>query len=308
MDRRGFLKGTLLAGAAGAMAPLVQACAHMPVKPDGSPEPLSVESMMKDGARTMWIAAHPDDECFPGSLLAKSSIVHGNPLAFLVFTHGDGGECCLPEGCHPDLRTVRGGELGHVAEMYHAELQLESYFNAPLPVESFPKRHELAEIWRKQADPLPLAAKAIRKFRPDLLVTFEPKHGATGHPEHQLASRIATAAVRMAADPTVELEGLPPHRTTRTYYMLNRYWVFVMFGLADPGPVTEEFDATQPCTGSMTCQDFMCEATKFHRTQDNDMGNVRYFRSAFQTLWLRQTDPFTEIHPIDEKALKGGMG
>ena len=135
-----------------------------------------------------------------------------------------------------------------------------------------------------------------------MLLTLEPTVGYTGHPEHQLTSRIATAGIRLAADATVDLDGLPPHRTTRTYYVLNRFWVFVMIGAADPQPVTEEFDATQPCTGSMTCQDFMSEATKFHRTQENDMGNVRYFRSAFKTVYLRQVDPWTDLRPVDERA------
>ena len=31
------------------------------------------------------------------------------------------------------------------AELYKAELVQERYFNAPLPVSSFPKRHELGE-------------------------------------------------------------------------------------------------------------------------------------------------------------------
>ena len=295
MDRRSFLKGSILA-----MALLVQGCATVPSRPDGSREPLTIDALLAQGARTMWVAPHPDDEFSVGSILAKCSIVHQNPLYMLVLTHDEGSECDLPEGC-PDMPTLRGKEMSAVAERYHAELQNEYYFDASLPVESFPKRHETWELWLKKGDPIPVVAKAIRRFKPDLLLTFEPTHGYTGHPEHQLTSRVATAAIRMAADPAVDLDGLPPHRTGRTYYVLNRFWVFVMMGEADPQPVTEEFDATQPCTGSMTCQDFMSEATRLHRTQENDMGNVRYFRSAFKTVYLRQVDPWTDIRPVDEK-------
>jgi LmbE family N-acetylglucosaminyl deacetylase len=302
VDRRAFLKTSLAAGAAAALPTALEGCATLPVKPDGSPEPVAIDGFLAQGARTMWIAPHPDDECFPGSIMARSSIRYGNPLYMLVFTHGDGGECCIPEGCHPDVKTVRGNELAAVAKMYRAELQHEYFWNAPLPVESFPKREEIFRRWQAQGDPIAIAAKAIRRFRPDLLLTFEPTHGATGHPEHQLGSRIATAAARLAADPSAGLDGLAVHRVTRTYYLVNRYWVLVMFGHGDPPPITEEFDASLPCTSLLTCQDFMNEATKLHRTQDNDMSNVRYFRAAFRRISLRQTDPWKEIYPPDELA------
>jgi LmbE family N-acetylglucosaminyl deacetylase len=301
MNRRSFLKGSLVAGAAAATGPLVQGCATVPRRPDGSPEPQTIDRMLEQGARTMWVAPHPDDESFAGSILAKSSIRLKNPLYFLVLTHDDGAECCLREGC-PDMPTLRGQEMAKAAETYHAELQNEYFWDAPLPVKSFPKRHEMWEIWRKKGDPVAVAAKAIRRFRPDLLLTLEPTHGYTGHPEHQLASRVATAGIRLAADPAADLDGLAPHRTPRTYYVLNRFWVFVLIGQADPPPVTETFDATQHCIGSMTCQDFMSEATRAHRSQESDMSEVRYYRSAFKTVHLRQVDPWTDIRPVDEKA------
>jgi hypothetical protein len=81
----------------------------------------------------------------------------------------------------------------------------------------------------------------------------------------------------------------------RVYYLLNRFWVFRMLGIADPGPVTEVFDATLPCSYRTRCVDFMAMATRAHRTQQNDMGNVREHRSLFEQISLRQVDPFTEI-------------
>ena len=64
---------------------------------------------------------------------------------------------------------------------------------------------------------------------------------------------------------------------------------------SDPGPVTETFDALLPCTRTQSCLDFMTEATRFHLSQDRDMGNVRRFRSAFRLLYLCQVDAFTQI-------------
>lgn len=294
MDRREFIRNVLATGAI-ATGPSVGGCAVAPVKPDGSPEPVPVDAYLRGGARVMWCAPHPDDECFPGALLARAGIYHGNRLYFLILTHGEGGTCGLRRGCHPDLATVRGEEMRRAAGSYRATLQHEHFFNAPLPVSSFPPRHRIYDIWRRQGDPVHLVAAAIRRFQPDLLLTFDPHWGATGHPEHQLTSRVATAGVRMAADREVDMAGLGVHRVARTYYVLNRYWPLVLVGRADPGPVTETFDAALPCRYGFSCLDFMVHATHAHRTQHGDMGTVRDHRGAFATMRLRQVDPFEQV-------------
>lgn len=273
---------------------MVAGCAVAPVKPDGSPEPVPLDAYLARGARTMWIAPHPDDELFPGSILARSGMFYHNPLFFLVLTHGDGGQCGLARGCSPDLGTIRGQEMAAAAEFYSAGLRNEHFFNAPLPASSFPTRQELNEIWKKEGDPIRIIATEIRRFKPDLVLTFDPTHGATGHPEHQLTARLAVAGLRMAADAKVDLEGLAAHRVGRVYQLVNRYWPLVLFGAADPPPVTEEFDATVPCTEKRSCLEVMLQGIRHHRTQHNDMQKVVDFRGAFETLSLRQIDPYEQ--------------
>jgi LmbE family N-acetylglucosaminyl deacetylase len=147
--------------------------------------------------------------------------------------------------------------------------------------------------WQSEGDPLRVMATAIRRFKPDLLLTFDPHHGATGHPEHQLTARLAGAALRLAADPDIELGGLAPHRVERTYQLVNRYWPLVLVGLSDPPPVTEQFDTTLPC-GQRTCLEVMLTAIREHRTQYRDMQKVAAHRGAFEVLNLRQVDPYTQ--------------
>jgi len=240
----------------------------------------------------MWIAPHPDDELFPGPLLARAALAHGNPVALLVLTHGDGGECGLARGCEPDLATVRGQELERAAAHYRAELQHERFWNAPLPVSSFPPRHEIWARWQTEGDAVKIVAEAVRRFRPDLVLTFDPHHGATGHPEHQLTARVAVRGMRLAAEPGAALSG-EPHRVGRVYQLLNRYWPLVLVGLADPGPVTEEWDTTQDC-GGRSCLEVMLRAIQEHRTQHNDMQKVAEHKGAFERLRLRQIDPYSQ--------------
>ena len=264
-------------------------------RPEVLPQSSNIDRMLKDGARVMWVAAHPDDEALVGAIMAKASLALGNPLYFLIFTHGDGGECCLPEGCKPDVKTIRAGEMKRAAALYHAELEHHAFFNAPLPVESFPKRHEIARIWADQGSPDRICAQAIRRFKPDLLLTFDPFNGFTGHPEHQITSRFATAGVRLATDERENLQGLETHRVDSVYYGLNRLFPSVLAGSADPEPVTEVWDATQPCIGGKTCVEKMAEISFAHKTQANDMRMVRMLSRWITRLHLRKADPFEEI-------------
>jgi len=272
-----------------------------------SQAPATLDELLDQGARILWVGAHPDDESLVGPILAKAGPTLGNPLYFLVLTHGDGGECRLPEGCRPDVRTVRGEEMREVARLYKAQLQLEAYYNAPLPVESFPPRHEIARKWLEQGDPALTIARTIRAFQPDVVLTFDPVRGFTGHPEHQLASRFATQAVRLAADPEVDIDGLASFRVKNVYYAINRYGLFVLLGKADPGPYTETFDARQPCAGNRRCRQVMAEFTKPHRTQARDMGNVRRLKWMINRVYLVRVDPWTEIQDPLEPAAHGGM-
>ena len=293
LNRRAFLKtGAAALGTTLAPTALLSGCAGMEIRHPKE----SVDDIINQGARVMWIGAHPDDEVLVGAILAWSSLVKKNPLYMLVLNHGDGGECLLPEGCRPDLATVRGEEMKKVAALYNATLQHEYYYNCSLPVESFPKRHEIAEIWKKKKDPALVCAKAIREFRPDLLLTFHPINGATGHPEHQIASRFATAGVRMAADADESIGELKPHRVSHVYYGINRYWPIVMLGKADPAPVTEAWSGLRPCVNGMTCMETMAEFTRPHKTQARDMGSVRKISSMLKFIRLQKTDPFTQIY------------
>ena len=267
-----------------------------------------LDKLLESGARLMWVAAHPDDESFAGPILAKTSLKCGNPLYLMVLTRGEGGECNLPGKDLPDVGTIRAQEMQRVAQLYGAELQQVGYFNAGLPVSSFPRRHELAQKWSSQGDPVQDIALAIRSFRPDVLLTLAPDYGGTGHPEHQITSRFATAAIRLAADGSANVKG-KPHRVTNTYYLVNKYWFTRFFGEGnDPLPYTESFDARQACCRGMTCADIMGEHTKPHRTQANDMGMMRRVARVIHRVYLYRVDPFNEVKDPFEFWPVRGMG
>lgn len=258
--------------------------------------------------RLLWVAAHPDDECFTGGILAKQSLRLHQPLHLLVLTEGEGGSFPKPLQDGRPLNQVRRGEMEAVARAYGAGIEIETFYNASLPVESFPYRHEIARRWAEHADPARRIAETIRRFRPDVLLTFAPEHGGTGHPEHQLASRFATAAVRLAAGDEPALPG-EPHRVAHTFYMLFRYRWLARLGMKlDPREPTETFDVRQPCADGRSCGRVMAELTRFHRTQDADMRQVRLVMKLARKAYLCAADPFAEIHDPYEEHRVRGMG
>jgi LmbE family N-acetylglucosaminyl deacetylase len=255
-----------------------------------------IETLLSSSdARVMWVGAHPDDETLAGPVLARACIALKRPCLLFVLTRGEGGRCPFKTGCAPDLGTVRAHELASVAKAYGAELEHHRYWNAPLPESSFPPRPALARRWIREKDPSVLIAEAIRRFRPTIVLTFDPDHGFTGHPEHQLASRFALAGVKRAA----EGSSAEPWRVTATYELLNRFWITRLAGTADPNTPTEEMDAWLPCPppARRVCVDVALEITRLHHTQTRDMGLVRELRPMISAVYLREVHPLSETMP-----------
>ncbi len=264
---------------------LLASCVTVPEAPP--PEQTIDDVFAEEGARVMWVAAHPDDEMLGGPLLARACIGHETPCLLAVMNAGDGGECCRPEGCDPDVGSVRVVELANVANALGAELVHYRYYNAPLPVSSFPSRPELGKMWIDAGDPAARLEREIRRFKPTVVITFDPNNGFTGHPEHQLASRFATEAVRRAS------KGPGAHRVPYVYHLLNKYWFYRVAGGGDAPAPTELFTSDKPCGApNRWCLDAALDISKGHRSQSCDMGMLRSLRPQFGVHWVRRIDPF----------------
>jgi LmbE family N-acetylglucosaminyl deacetylase len=244
-------------------------------------EAMDYDALLADGAGVLWCAAHPDDEFLFGTLLCRATLHHRRPVRAVILTRGDGGESAIDLAGEP-LGTVRAREMAAVAELLRLDLELHDLWNAPLPASTFPTVEALWQRWSADGDPVQLVTRAILDARPAIVLTFGPEHGATGHPEHRLAARITTAAVRAAA-----AEG---HRVERLYYVLKHHWLWRLFLDADPGPYDEVFDGSLPATPTRSCIEQLCDATMLHRTQGRDMSAFRRFRRLFTRVALRRVD------------------
>lgn len=130
----------------------------------------------------LWIAAHPDDEIVAAPLLGKWCRDEQVRCGMLIVTRGEQGGCALPNGCVPDVPTVRASEAGAASQLFNAELIL---LTLPDGGGAAPPR------WSSDES----IAAYIEAFHPELILTFDPRHGTTCHPDHREVGRIVVDAL-----------------------------------------------------------------------------------------------------------------
>jgi LmbE family N-acetylglucosaminyl deacetylase len=136
----------------------------------------------------MWIAAHPDDEAVAAPLLSKWCREQNAQCTFVIMTRGEAGGCLLPNGCEPDIATVRSAEAGAASQLFGATLVHLIYRDGGgvLPPE-----------WGVSSVGVTgVIAGLIDTFHPELILTFDPRHGTTCHPDHRATGELVLEAVR----------------------------------------------------------------------------------------------------------------
>jgi len=137
--------------------------------------------------RVLGVFAHPDDEQLVTGLFVRAKR-EGAFTALVTATRGDAGEQSPVVARQRDLGAVREAELlknGFALGIDEQEVWKYPDGGVPeLPIDELVDRIE----------------RAIRRYEPDLVVTFWPASGATGHPDHMRVGLAAeTAAKRLAA-------------------------------------------------------------------------------------------------------------
>lgn len=157
----------------------------------------SVPSFLPGARSVLWVGAHPDDEVLAAPLLARWCLDEKLRCTFLIFTSGERGKCLLPGGCPPNLATVRRAEMKNVARSYGARLV---HWTLPdggaLPDGSAPAwdaargghRGLIAAIGRE-----------IDAAAADVVLTLDPFHGSTCHPDHRAVGSLVSEAVHSTA-------------------------------------------------------------------------------------------------------------
>lgn len=195
------------------------------------------------------VFAHPDDETFAvGGTLARYHAM-GVRWDLYCATDGDAGRSSgIPVSSRAELATLRRNELrlaarhlgaGEIACAGHPDGALGGVDTDLL----------VGEIVR-----------FLRAVRADVVVTFGPEGAPTGHRDHKVISRAATAAFFLSGLRTAYPDAGAPHAARRLYYVT---W-------DPPGPGAELQLEGLPATARLDVRDWhdaKREAFHFHATQ-----------------------------------------
>ncbi len=143
----------------------------------------------------LYIAAHPDDE--NTRLLAYLANERKFRTGYLSLTRGDGGQNLIGDEQGIDLGLIRTQELLSARRIDGAE----QFFSRAFDFGFSKNPEEAMKIWGHDKI-LADVVWAIRKFKPDVIITRFPTTGEGGHGHHTASAILAGEAFDAAADAT----------------------------------------------------------------------------------------------------------
>src|SRR4051812_6939908 len=142
----------------------------------------------------MMVGAHPDDE--DSALLAYLARGENARTAYLSLTRGDGGQNIIGPELFEPLGIIRTEELLQARRLDGAE----QYFARAYDYGFSKTLAEARSKWPEDVIKCDVV-RAIRLFRPMVVISRFTGTPADGHGQHQYAGWITPIAVKAAADP-----------------------------------------------------------------------------------------------------------
>jgi LmbE family N-acetylglucosaminyl deacetylase len=158
-------------------------------------------------ASAMHTGAHPDDE--DSGLLSYLSRKEHARTVYLALNRGDGGQNVIGEELFEPLGVIRSEELLQARRLDGGE----QLFTRVMDYGFSKQRAEAARIWGEQLT-LGDMVRAIRMYRPMVIISRFSGTPADGHGQHQLAGYLTPIAFKAAADPKMFPEHFAEGLTT----------------------------------------------------------------------------------------------
>lgn len=165
-------------------------------------------------ASAMHTGAHPDDE--DSGLMAYLARNQHSRTVYLALNRGDGGQNVIGDELFEPLGVIRSEELLQARRLDGGQ----QMFTRVMDYGFSKKREEAARIWGEELT-LKDMVRAIRLFRPLVIISRFSGTPADGHGQHQLAGYLTPIAFKAAADPKMFpehfREGLRPWKALKLY-------------------------------------------------------------------------------------------
>ncbi len=258
----------------------------------------------------MTVHAHPDDEASKGAATVARARADGVRSVLVCCTGGEQGEILNPAMDTPEVRErlaeVRMEELADsMAVIGYDDLVLLGYRDSGMagdPANDDPRCFARAD----HDEAVGRLVRAIREYRPQVLVIYGDDQRGYPHPDHLRVHEIGVAAFEAAGDPQAFPDEGDPWQPLKLYYtvwskarILAAHERFLALGLESP--FTDEWferpDQDDRITTSVDISDFADvrpRALLAHRTQiDPD-----------STMWFGlPPEEDRTVHPYDEYVL-----
>ncbi|MDG1477452.1 MAG: PIG-L family deacetylase, partial [Vicingaceae bacterium] len=168
----------------------------------------------------LYIAAHPDDE--NTRLIAYMANERMVRTGYLSLTRGDGGQNLIGTEKGPLMGVIRTQELLEARKIDGGEQMFTravDFGYSKTPEETFKK-------WDKK-EVLADVVWAIRKFKPDVIITRFPPTSQAGHGHHTASAILAEEAFDLAGDPKAfpeQLEYTTVWQPKRLFLNASTWW------------------------------------------------------------------------------------
>ena len=196
--------------------------------------------------RVLYVAAHPDDE--NTGLIAYWANGALYDTAYLSLTRGDGGQNLIGPELGDQLGVIRTQELLAARRIDHGK----QFFTRANDFGFSKSSAETLRIWDREKI-LADAVWAIRKFRPDIIVTRFPADDDKTHGHHTASAQLAAEAFKAAADPKrfpEQLKFVQPWQPTRLLWNTSSFFFRARNIPFDPtGLILLEAGGYQPLLG-----------------------------------------------------------
>ncbi|KRQ19469.1 mycothiol conjugate amidase Mca [Mycobacteroides chelonae] len=146
--------------------------------------------------RLMAVHAHPDDESSRGAATLAKYAAEGHEVLVVTATGGERGDILNPAmnlpGNHENLPDVRRQEMALAAKTLGVEHHWLGFMDSGLQLDpSLLPGDGFARV--PLAESVPRLVEVIRRFRPDVMITYN-ECGGYPHPDHIRCHQLAVAA------------------------------------------------------------------------------------------------------------------
>ncbi len=172
--------------------------------------------------KLLCITAHPDDEAggFGGTLALYAE--RGVEISLICLTAGTAARNRGGAKTDAELAEMRTRELGDSCRLLGVKhWEILGYQDAHLAEADLPE--VIGQL-----------VKRIRQIRPQVVVTYGPDGGFTGHPDHAMAGVFATMAFQWAGRTDRYPEFGTPYASQKLYYVTSEYKLAERQAIAPP--------------------------------------------------------------------------